>query len=263
MAGAHTRTTNYYSGQGVLLMADRDVNGLPTDGFIHVGNCSAVSIAIDTTVFEHKESQTGARATDLRLTQEVLTNVNITMESIDKENLSFALYGGYTDVGSGSVSAVDYTAKLGRILNFPHVKVSSVVVTDAGAVTTFEADKNYRLNPEAGSIEILTDAEQTAAGAASNITADEVLEISYSYEAQIVVNALTTTAPEKYLRFEGLNTADSNKPVVVEVFKFRPDPLQEWSLINDEIAQLEIAGSALQDGLVVSGSQYFIERALA
>lgn len=86
----------------------------------------------------------------------------------------------------------------------------------------------------------------------------------YSYAAQVKVDALTAAAPEKFLRFEGLNTLDGNKPVIVEIFKFVLDPAQEFSLISGEqAAQLTIEGSILADTLQSSGSQFYRERALA
>ena len=57
----HAIDSHYYSGQGVLMIAERDaVTGKPL-GFTPVGNVNALSIAVSTSKLEHKESQTGSR----------------------------------------------------------------------------------------------------------------------------------------------------------------------------------------------------------
>lgn len=83
------------------------------------------------------------------------------------------------------------------------------------------------------------------------------LTADYSWAQQQRVDAFTTGIPELYLRFEGLNTAESNAPVVVEVFKFAVDPTQDFSLISDQIQQFVLSGSVLKDSLQATGSQYY------
>lgn len=83
------------------------------------------------------------------------------------------------------------------------------------------------------------------------ITAD------YTWAAQQLVGAFTTGNPELFLRFEGLNTAENNAPVVVDVFKFSTDPTQDFSLISDVLQQFVLSGSVLKDSLQLTGSQYY------
>ena len=73
----HQVTEEYFSGQGVVLVAARDVNGNPK-GFRPVGNVPNLAIKNATTVLEHKESTTGARGTDKRLTTEVKVSLEVT-----------------------------------------------------------------------------------------------------------------------------------------------------------------------------------------
>lgn len=79
----------------------------------------------------------------------------------------------------------------------------------------------------------------------------------YTWASQQQVQAFTTGIPELYLRFEGLNTAENNSPVVVDVFKFAVDPTQDFSLISDQIQQFVLSGSILKDSLQATGSQYY------
>jgi len=258
MAAQNNVVSEYYSGQGTVLMASRDVAGNPT-GFTPIGNCSALSIAIATSVVEHKESTSGARGIDLRLTTEVKASVNVTMESFDIKNLSLGLYGTDTTMAGGAVVSEAVTAPLvlGQTVALAHIGVDTVtplVLTDTGAVTTYVEGTDYTMNPEVGSINILV---------GGSIVAGQALEATYNYAAYDQVDALTTSQPERWLRFEGLNTASGNKSVTVDVFKFTADPLAELALISEDIGQIQLAGGALADNTKTTGSKYFRQRILA
>jgi hypothetical protein len=83
------------------------------------------------------------------------------------------------------------------------------------------------------------------------------LAIDYTYGAHYQVDALTQPQQERWLRFEGLNTSDSNNPVIVDVFRFALDPLKELALIGDAIDKFTIDGNVLLDNLQTSGSKFF------
>lgn len=83
------------------------------------------------------------------------------------------------------------------------------------------------------------------------------LLVDYTFADQIQVDALTSAPEELFLRFEGLNTADSNEPVVVEVFRFNSDPLKDLDLISDTFQAFVLEGPALQDSLRPVGSNFF------
>lgn len=237
---------HYYSGQGVVMLANRDKDGNPT-GFTPIGNVSDLKISIGVSTLEHKESQTGQRATDLRLTTETKCSLSMTVENFISENLADALRGTSTKVGSGTKTDLPVKVYLGKIVSLPHIKVSAVVVKDGG--DTLEAGTDYILNAEAGSLKFA----DTISGV---VDGDEVL-VTYEYEEQMRVDALTEGAKEMYMRFEGLNTAEENAPVVVEVFKFLTDPLKELALISDGVQQFVLEGSALADNARTTGSKFF------
>ena len=53
--------------------------------------------------------------------------------------------------------------------------------------------------------------------------------------------------PERYLRLEGLNTAQGNAKVLVELYRVAFDPLKEISFISDDYNKFEMEGSLLAD----------------
>lgn len=239
-------SNSYYSGQGIVMLAKRDVNGNPM-GFTPIGNVSDLKISVSVSTIEHKESQTGQRAIDLRLTTETKSALSMTVENFIAANLADALRGTDTLVAAGAATAETITCYLGKIVSLKHIQVSAVVVKNGAA--TLVAGTDYTVNTEAGSIKFAPTIGTVADG-------DE-LTVAYSFAQQQQIDALTEGAKELYMRFEGLNTAEGNVPVVVEVFKFLTDPLKELSLISDTIQQFTLEGSVLADSTKTVGSKFF------
>lgn len=256
-------TDHYYSGQGVVMLAQRDANGNPK-GFQPVGNVSDLKISVGVSTLEHKESKSGQRATDLRLTTETKCSLSMTMENFIAANLADALRGTDTNVAAGSAVDVALTCYAGAITALPHINVSDVTVqtTDATPITLTPypgtgGKWDFRVNEAAGSILINGNAgtrDKLVTVGADGLVA---LTADYDYATQVHVDALTEGAKELYMRFEGLNTAEENDPVVVEVFKFLTDPLKELSLISDGLQQFTLEGSVLADATKTDGSKFF------
>jgi len=253
-------TTKFYSGQGVVLIGEKDSVTGNAKGLLPLANVPDLKLSISETIEEHKESQTGQRGVDKRRVKETKVNFSATLESLHTANLALAQRASVTPVVAGSAVDEQVIAYLGKTVALAHLKVSTVVVKSDDAVpVTYEVDKNYTLNAEVGSINILTDVEQTARGAVANIAENDVLEISYSYAAQTKISAMTEASKSYWMRFEGLNTEDGNKAVVVNVFQVSPSLLKELSLINENQANLPLEGTAELDITRTSGSKFYEE----
>src|SRR5512141_2738626 len=329
---------HYFSGQGVVMIGDRDVNGRPK-GLIPVGNVSALKLGLATTVLEHKESQSGAHAVDLRLITEIKSSLSMTVENFSSDSLARALAGEVTVKPGATVTDEDIGGiYLGRVAAFKYIKASTVTVKRSSgtpqAMTLYTISStpwDYLLNQDAGSVKfndglllafdkLTTGSSVTApttvtpgsttvftwaatppasilatgvggklvvsglAGAdaalVNNIpgiitaidtvaktvtvaidTSGKTITIgtpkvfsegesgsaTYTYAQQNVIDAMTQGMSEKYMRFEGLNTADGNLPVVVEVFRFIVDPLKELALIGEGIGPFQLDGNTLAD----------------
>jgi hypothetical protein len=324
---------HYYSGQGQVLLAARNPDGSPA-GFLPLGNVSELKIAVATSVIEHKESQTGARGIDKRLTTEVKCNLSMTIDNFIRTNLATALRGVASAQAASSVVAQAHTAYLGKITSLGKIKVSAVAPKiGAAALTAYVNDTtawDYRVNTEMGSLQwndgalvgfganmgvaitavtvgttttltaantfvagdkvylqgltgagasalngkmhtvvsstgtafvISTDTSAltiTATGTPKFIAEKTAVVVDFTWADNYIVEALTQPATELFMRFEGLNTAESNDPVVVEVFKFSTDPLKELSMITDTFQMFQLEGSVLADlGRPTGTSPYF------
>lgn len=265
----------YYSGQGSLYAAERNADGTPK-GFIKINNVPTLEISVEVTKFEHKESESGQRAVDLTIIQEKKGTFSMTLESLNLENLAMAFWGAYAkQTGAAQTDVVitanvhadtyDYMVPVIDNTGKAYLGLSSVVVgDDATPTTTYEFgtsesdanSKNGWVDATNGSLVIFNTAKQTSKGAAANITDGQDLYLDFTDTTSGVVEAFTTTSLERWIRFQGLNTID-NEPVVIDMYKASLDPLQNYGLINEELASLDVSGSLLYDSLQPGTSKFF------
>lgn len=328
------RQSNYYSGQGVVLIGGRDVAGKPV-ALKPVGNVTDLKISIETTTLEHKESQSGQRAIDFRLVTETKATLSMTLENFSRDVLATALRGDYSALAASSIVGEAAAWYPGAVAPLSKVSVSAVSVkrgvTALTAWTSDAAPYDYKLNADAGSVQfndgsvtaidkittggtaptviavgsttsvtvanaakagdyaaftgftgadaalvngkahrivsatptaVVIDLDTTGKtitlGAPLSAFSGQALTADFSYAAQGLVQALTQASQDRYLRFEGLNTLDSNAPMVIEAFRFVADPTQELALISgEEAAQFVIEGSLLADTAQTAGSKFF------
>lgn len=242
----------YYSGQGRLGIGDRDSTTGQLDNVVFVGNVTSLTMDIAIQKFEHKESMSGDRAIDLTVVQEKNATFKFTAESLKLDMLALGLYGTQGAVAGGSVVDETHKAKKGYAVPLKHPKVSGVVVK-VGATTITEAT-NYDVDPGFGTVYIKSNA--------ATILDDDVLLISYTYAGHDKLEAFTVqTPPERYLRFEGLNTVDGSLRLI-EIPRAAFDPLTGLEFVNEELGSGEFGGNLLPDLTVTNNalSRYFREK---
>lgn len=255
--------SEYYSGQGVLMIGRKDpVTGEPM-GLRPVGNVPDCKITNGSTVVEHKGSQDGQRATDARLQTEIKVGLSFTIESFDSKNLELALRGDDTAIAAGTATDEPLMGYPGLVTGLKHIKISSLVVKQGVTTLTpfVDADTpwDYKVNTEAGSI-MLNDGSDVAFDQftpASPSTDGVELTATYSYEKQHRVESLTQPLLEYWLRFEGLNTVDENKPVVIDIYRFSNDPIKELAMLSDTFQGGVVEGTVLKDDTRQTGSKYY------
>jgi len=244
----------YYSGQGRLLIGERDPNtGRPLRMYA-VGNVSALEIQVAVTTVQHKESMSGDRATDLTLVTEKTPTCNITFESLSLKNLVTAFWGTETAEAAGTVTGETLVLTRGAVVPLANPGVSDLELSLSGGGTLAE-EGNYDIDPAFGTIYVKADAADIPAGEEGvTVTA------AYSFADHSRLDALTQVAPpERFLRFEGLNTINGDA-VLVEIPRASFQPLQSLPLINEEVAQAEVTVDILLDPFITSGSKYYRQR---
>lgn len=232
-----------FSGQGPVFWANRDDNGDPIE-YAWFGNAPAFTLGLATDTLTHKESYTGNRTTDARIITELTATVSITTDDFKESNLELATYGEGSAVAGATVAAEAVLAGAPVVgeryaLNTTGVVTNAVVKSAGVAVTT----SFYTV--DASGVIVFTDVTALA----GPITAD------YTMAAARQVGVFKTSAPEIHVRLDGLNTATSVtrsgssdfERTIVDIYKTRLDPAENFGLINDEFGTLVLNGSALTD----------------
>jgi len=121
-----------------------------------------------------------------------------------------------------------------------HLAITNLVITDATAGTpkTLVPDVDYTVDADFGRITML------------NVTGYvQPFARAYAYAATQAVGLFTRAQPVIALRYEGINLAEGNAPVVVTLFKVATDPLQELALITTgtDVAGMQVSAGLLAD----------------
>ncbi|ABE50955.1 hypothetical protein [Methylobacillus flagellatus] len=229
-----------FSGQGSISLGKRDASGKPL-GLRPVGDAT-LTIALATEVEEHTEKQTGQRLVNHRLSTKKTATTTIVADEWDIENLALALYGEVTRVTGGTVTAEALPNPVDAGLKYllQHNNVSDVVITDSTTGTAKALPvSQYSVHGPGGSIVV----QDKATGGPFV----EPFLAAYAYGATDKVGMFTQPVPEVWLHFEGVNTADNNKPVIVDLYKVQIDPTRQLDLITDSYGTFELVGNALLD----------------
>lgn len=226
--------------QGVVTAA-LVVGGVP-GVFRDMADVSQLDIGFATEKGTHKEHRSGKRLEDFSWGKSTSGTVDMAVDSLHAQNIAMLFQGDVAEL-SGTLTAEPISVgagvpAVGSILRIPHGNLSTVVITDStGSPKTLVANTNYKLDPDYGEIEILN---TTTGGPFVG-----PLKAAAAYGAQTNMRLMTADAPEYWVRYKGLNP-DGLK-VLVELYRWRPDPGDKLSLITDDVVPAALKGSVLAD----------------
>jgi len=232
----------YFSGQGRVYIGARDAAGNPA-GLAFVGNVPELKVSLSVETLEHQEAQSGQRLTDLQLIKTKKGEFACTLEELSSGNLALALYGHSTTVAPGTVTgeALPNPVTAGHLYPLAHQNVSAVQIQDSDSPPKPLPAAQYSVNAKHGSLVIL---DATTGGPYV-----EPFTVDYAFGAAQSTAMFTQPLPERWVRFEGLNTADGNREVVIDLYRVAINPAKELSVITDELLKFELSGQVLADTL--------------
>jgi hypothetical protein len=236
--------SNYFSGQGVVLIAKLDSGGNP-GAFFMVGNAPKFELAPSVERRKHQESRTGNRLYDKVQTTTKGGRVNLTLEDIRKDNLALLLGGSKVSLGSGSFTSGSPDTfptglVVGSIVKLAKPNASALIIKDsAGTPATLALGTNYRiLDADYGLVEILSLGSLT-----------QPFKAEYSYAATDVVTALTANDDDEYAVYGALLNTEgtpTDQKIGCHVYRVVFDPAALLALINNEQGSFDISGEVLR-----------------
>ncbi len=232
----------YFSGQGKVYIGTRDTSGNP-QGLIYVGNVPKLVVSPTVTTIEHQEATSGQRLVDLQLITAKKAAFDCTLEELLPSNLALALYGTSNTVTGGTPvvgEALPSAPVLGSLYLLKGQNVTAVSIKDSTPTTPLTLPPaGYTVNGPGGSI-VFNDI--TTGGPYV-----QPFKVSYTPGASTNVAMFTQPLPERWVRFEGLNTANGNSPVIIDLYRVSILPTKALDMISNALMSFDLTGETLAD----------------
>lgn len=219
----------------------------------HVGNVSKLSIKQKLKTIDIKDYTKPGGGTRNKIERVDSVTVEMTWLEFLTENLVLACGGTSTNVPSATVATEPVTFVKGGLIRLAH-PITSVTEVKSGT-TTFTEGTDYVVSP--GGLFIPEDST-VVAGAGT---------VTYEHPTYDQVEAVTQMSTELEMFFEGLNEANSDTPVLADLWRLHMPPVDELALLtgNDNPAEMSFSSEALRDATktAANASQFYRVRKVA
>lgn len=223
--------------QGKLFIAPRVMNGPLLGGYKDAGDADMFEIDVKQKFEDIQESRSGMGLTAAHAVNETSISAKIRLLDIKTENWERAVWGTKSGaVAGGTVSGESITLYADSMAPLAHPGVSNVAL---GGLTL---GTDYVVDAANGAIIVLP--TSTAVTEDNPVTTT----VSYSYGAYTgTVEAFTTGQPVFSLMLQGINTANSNQPVITHCFQWAPDMTKTLKMIDKKHVEFDLDGMLLLD----------------
>jgi len=227
----------YFFGQGSLYMAERDMATGLLSGFLPFGDVSSLSLTLSGKL-DHTAVSFGVAPSRFGVVPGEVMRVTAVVDNFSAANLALLLYGQFFTVPT-NLHGDTIKAHVGRWCNLTHINVVTLnSVMNVAATQAYMEGADYEIDKPNGMLWINP----------QGLIADlQDITVHYMYGAHDIIPAGTTLPSFLYLRFNGLNVADGNKSVVVDIYKVRVRPLQQLPLIAEQFVPLVLEGDIYYD----------------
>lgn len=243
---AITEVGEYYYGHGKAWLGDRTAAGLVDNFDVSLPEIDTMSISLTKESIEHVSKRDSIAFKDLKVTRMVSGSGKIVCAQHTADILRTYLYGTKSTVTGGAflaAAAVFPTGIVaGDIMPIPndrtHLSALTSIVDSAGSPATLVLGTDYEVDLDAGVVKFLNVGGYTQPFKAAGTEA-----------AGTGVGIFMQRTLLKWLRFHGINIADSDSDVVIDLYKVDIEPASEWTLLNDgaDVNKYEIAFELLKD----------------
>lgn len=217
-------------------------------GLMELGNASKLEIAVKEDKQKLKDFSKPGGGTYSSVSRISEATLQMALNDLNKTNVARAVFGTEVAVTGDTIADEAVTAYKGAIVPLLHPNPTAVTVSHTSGTPNYVANTDYEVR--AGGIYIIP------AGA---ITDAQALKVDYTFASYDKVEAMTSSSILLELHFEGLNEANSGKPVIVDIYKAQLSPTKALSLLGDKFADLQVEAEILADTSKtgVGISQYF------
>jgi hypothetical protein len=232
--------TDYLYLQGEVWIGDRSVTG-SVPSFINIPEVDELTLAISQEKVTHISKRASMRVKDLDVTVMSSLTGTLKFSSATADMLRQALFGAKATVAAGTITAVSLgTVVAGEWYKIPgdYRDITLTYIKDsAGSPATMVNGTDYQIDLAAGMVKCLI------------ATGTMPWLITGTSGVGTGVGLLNERKFEKWLRFKGINVADGDNSVTMDLYKISFSPTKALQLLaaGNEPTQLEIEFEALKD----------------
>lgn len=241
----------YFSGQGRVLVAKRSALGRAL-AFALFADCSAAKMELKSNMTDIYEDQSGDKLLAAQIPGQKSGTLTLTCKQFTKTSAALGFYSAPLSIVAGTVTGEVLPPGLqaGDEIALKYGNASNLIITDSTATPkTLTKGTEYKENSLVfGNVGIL---EDMTAGAYV-----EPLKAAYGYAAADSFPMFTQMPEDRYIRIEGLNAAESNAPVLIEVYRGKPQPFASVEWIGEAAANEDLAIGCLYDSLNAADANY-------
>jgi hypothetical protein len=240
-------TQRYFFGKGRVSLATKDATTGLYKVFTWLGNVATLTVSLEVEKLTHNESYTGQNLEDVSIITAKKSNFVARVENFDIDALAFGLYSNKVTVAGAVITGEVLPSGLlaGDEVATKHPKISAVAVKDSAVgPATLSLTTDYTIEDAVmGRLKIVNLGAYT-----------QPFKVDYTYGARKDLGMFLNAAPERWLRYEGINLANASSKVVVDLYKVQVDPMSELPLISDgnAVGGYDMKGGVLMESLIAS-----------
>ncbi|MCF2909991.1 hypothetical protein L1285_16850 [Pseudoalteromonas sp. DL2-H2.2] len=217
-----------------------------SSGLLPFGNCSGLDLSTNEEsqdLNDYENPGGGVLDTLSRVNQ---ISASITSTSFSARNIAIALRGLVNTSAAVAVAAEEHTVKLDAFTPFNKIpdKSKTITVTDNAGTTTYVEGTDYKVR-NSGLIAL----------SGGTIADNSVIKVTYESMTSHNIEGITQQGKEYRIVFDGLNEADSNKPVRITLHRVRFSPADALSFISDDFSNVPLNLTVLKDGSIAGAGQ--------
>lgn len=229
--------------RGNIGIAERDANGEP-GAITYLGDTSDAEVSLDTEYADNFNNNAAISSQDLHIAVKVSGKVKLMLKAHTAKILELAMFGESVVETGGSFSNKLFPTGIvaGETRRLPgnRANVSSLVITDsAGSPATLALNTNYTADLKNGTVKFVnvTGFTQPFKAAGTEVA------------SQVSVPMLKNRSAEFYLICEGINCADNDKAVIVDLYRvaFGPAAKLQLKASGNDVHSVELEGVLLGD----------------
>lgn len=226
---------------GYFDIFDRDVSGNPIDGFF-LGDVSEATLSTEVEKQEHKESYSGQNLTIATVTTGKPVSLQMTLHDHQFRVLSPFLQSEVVDT-AGATAADEVVGDLaaGQVTALKNINITSV--------TSIKKEVDGLPVDAVEGIDYALDKKTARFVAIKQLTS---VKATYVYGARKSLGIFAGEPKEKFLRYNGTNKVDG-KPYIAILRRVKANPLQNFSLVGQQIAGYSVTFDILADDKLPGG----------